>query len=159
MFLGVGRFLMSEVPLYVKAVCYSGEGHVFASGSSDGWEPRGADSHTPTHTCCGYLGKVDSLKPRTYIHLGLVDWKLIVHTCTHSCVPALDRESNKYVIHSQEVYRGYSKLRTRTAPVSYGRAMPSSIGPPYGRCVFLISSNLCTGVPRSSENSPPLGTS
>jgi hypothetical protein len=28
------------------------------------------------------------------------------------------------------MYRGYSKLRTRTALGSYGRAMPRSIGPP-----------------------------
>ena len=44
-------------------------------------------------------------------------------------------------------YRGYSKLRTRTALGSYGRSMPRSIGPSYGWCVFLISSNPCTVQP------------
>ena len=32
-------------------------------------------------------------------------------------------------------------MRTRTALGSYGRPSPRSIGPPYGRCVLLISSN------------------
>jgi len=40
-------------------------------------------------------------------------------------------------------YRGYSKLRTHTAVGPYGRSMPRSIGPSYGLCVFLISSNPC----------------
>ena len=40
-------------------------------------------------------------------------------------------------------YRGYSKLRTRTALGPYSRAMPRSIGPPQGRCASLISSNPC----------------
>jgi len=42
------------------------------------------------------------------------------------------------------LYRGDSKLRTRTALGPYGRPMPTSIGPPWGRCVSLISSNPCT---------------
>ena len=36
-------------------------------------------------------------------------------------------------------YKGYSKVRTRTAIGFYGRARPRSIGPPKGRCVSLIS--------------------
>ena len=38
-------------------------------------------------------------------------------------------------------YRGCSKLRTRTALGSYSRPMPRSIGPPWGRCVSLITSS------------------
>ena len=38
-------------------------------------------------------------------------------------------------------YRGFSKSRTRTALGSYARASSRGIGPPYGRCVFLISSS------------------
>ena len=41
-------------------------------------------------------------------------------------------------------YRGDSKLRTRAALGSYGRPMPRSKGPPWGRHVFLISSDPCT---------------
>ena len=41
-------------------------------------------------------------------------------------------------------YRGYSKLRARTALGSYVRAMHRIIGPFLGRGAFLISSNLCT---------------
>ena len=41
-------------------------------------------------------------------------------------------------------YRGYSKLRARTAAGSYSRAGPRNIGPPYGRCVSLLSSSPCT---------------
>ena len=52
-------------------------------------------------------------------------------------------------------YRGYSKLRTHTALRSYGRAIPRSIGPPQGRCLFLISSSPCmlvlTNFSRSSR--------
>ena len=44
----------------------------------------------------------------------------------------------------QKPHRGYSRLRTHTALGSYDRAIPRSIGPPWGRCVFLISSNPCT---------------
>ena len=40
-------------------------------------------------------------------------------------------------------YRGYSKLRTRTALGSYTRPMPRNIGSPQGRCVSLISSDPC----------------
>jgi hypothetical protein len=40
-------------------------------------------------------------------------------------------------------YRGSSLIRTRTALGSYGRAMPSGIGPPYGQCVSLFTSNPC----------------
>ena len=46
----------------------------------------------------------------------------------------------------QVAYRVCSKLRTHTALVSYGRAMPRSIGLSYGRCVSLISSNPCTAM-------------
>ena len=42
------------------------------------------------------------------------------------------------------LYRGYSKLRTRTAIGSYSRPMPRSIEPPLGRCVSLISSDPCS---------------
>ena len=48
-------------------------------------------------------------------------------------------------------YRGYSKLKARTALRSYGRAMPRSIGPPWERCVSLFRSKPCnpsTGVGR-----------
>ena len=38
-------------------------------------------------------------------------------------------------------YRGYSKLRTRTALGTHGRPMPRSIGTPKGWCVSLISRN------------------
>ena len=38
-------------------------------------------------------------------------------------------------------YRGFSKLRTRTALGSYDRAMHRGIGPPHGRCVSLFASN------------------
>jgi hypothetical protein len=38
-------------------------------------------------------------------------------------------------------YRGYSKVRTHTALGPYGSSMPRSIGPPWGRDVFLNSSN------------------
>ena len=41
-------------------------------------------------------------------------------------------------------YRGYSKLRTHTAVRPYGRASPRSIGPPWGLCASLITSNTCT---------------
>ena len=41
-------------------------------------------------------------------------------------------------------YKGFSKVRTRTALGSYGRSMPRSIRPSQGRCVSLISSNPCT---------------
>ena len=43
-----------------------------------------------------------------------------------------------------KAYRGYSKLRTRTALGPYGRYMTRSIGRSYGRCVSLISSNPCS---------------
>ena len=47
-------------------------------------------------------------------------------------------------------YRGYSTLRTRTAP----RVVLCSQAYPYrrtlGRCVFLISSNPCTSLTRNS---------
>ena len=39
--------------------------------------------------------------------------------------------------------RGYSKVRTHSALGPHGRSLPRSIGPSYGRCVFLISSNPC----------------
>ena len=55
-----------------------------------------------------------------------------------NCIPASDCRSCACA------YRGYSKLRTRTALGPYGRSMPRSIGPPQGRCVSLISSNPCT---------------
>ena len=48
------------------------------------------------------------------------------------------------VHHAVGAYRGYSKLRARTALGSYSRAMPRSIGPPKGRCVSLISNKSCT---------------
>ena len=44
-------------------------------------------------------------------------------------------------------YRGYSKLRKRTAIGPDGKAMPTSIGPPLGRWVSLPSSNTCAPVP------------
>ena len=43
-------------------------------------------------------------------------------------------------------YRGYSKLRTRTALASYGRAMLRRVGPPQGRCVSMFTH---TGVSHS----------
>ena len=46
-------------------------------------------------------------------------------------------------------YRGYSKSRMHTALGPYGRSVPRSIGPSYGRCVSLILSNPCTEVTRS----------
>ena len=51
-------------------------------------------------------------------------------------------QHGRHVCHSAE-YRSYSKLKTRTALGSYRRARPRSIGPPWGRCVSLISSNPC----------------
>ena len=48
------------------------------------------------------------------------------------------------VKHPLLAYRGDLKLWTRTALGPYGRAMPRSIGSPYGRCVSLISSDPCT---------------
>ena len=45
--------------------------------------------------------------------------------------------------HRERSFRGYSKLRTHTAIGTYGSSMPRSIGPSYGRCVSLISSNPC----------------
>ena len=48
--------------------------------------------------------------------------------------------------------KGYTKERIRTALGPYGRSIPRNIGPPYGRCVSLISSDPCT--PRL----PPTGT-
>ena len=47
------------------------------------------------------------------------------------------------VKHPLLAYRGDLKLRTRTAIGPYGRAMPRSIGSPWGRCVSLLSSNPC----------------
>jgi len=41
------------------------------------------------------------------------------------------------------LYRGYSKLRTHTALGPYGRSIPSSIGPSYGRRVSSNLSNPC----------------
>jgi hypothetical protein len=52
-------------------------------------------------------------------------------------------------------YRGYSKLRTHTALGSYGRARPRGKGPPYGRCVSLISSNPCIEVLRTRQTLEP----
>ena len=41
-------------------------------------------------------------------------------------------------------YGGSSKLGTHTARGPYSSSMPRSIGPSYGRCVSLTSSNFCS---------------
>ena len=40
-------------------------------------------------------------------------------------------------------YRGYSKLRTHAAIGPYGRALPRIMGPSWGWCVSLFTSNPC----------------
>ena len=52
-------------------------------------------------------------------------------------------------------YRGYSKLRTHPAIGPYGRSIPRSIGPAYGQCVSLKSSNPCTTASMSFGVPPP----
>ena len=59
----------------------------------------------------------------------------------------------------RRLYRGYWKLRPRTAVGSYSRARPRSRGPPWGQCVSLLSSNPCIYNPPVARGHirPPTG--
>jgi len=89
----------------------------------------------------------------------LYNWISTPPSCPPSVSPSLPlRHCNTRVAHGiftcshVQLYRCIGvNLRTCIALEPYARSMPRSIGPSYGRCVSLISSNPCnpTGVPRS----------
>ena len=50
----------------------------------------------------------------------------------------------RFLISEVLLYRGYSKLKTRTTLGPYGRASPRRMGPSWGLCVSLNSNNPCS---------------